>query len=73
MSLAPSLCAICPEGMPVIFEIIAATSAAVTVFWFFSCTMEPVSSITSIALSGRHLSVIYLSDILTHASIASFE
>ena len=72
-SLMPSLSAIFPEGIPVIFDMTVATSSAVTypvLPGFFSLTMDPASSIASIALSGRHLSVMYLSDILTHASIA---
>ena len=69
-----SFSATLPDGMPVIFDMMSATSSAVTFpvfFGLFSRTFEPASSMASIALSGRHLSVIYLSDILTHASMAS--
>ena len=37
---------------------------------FIILTLEPASSKTSNALSGKNLSVIYLSENLTHASIA---
>ena len=43
-------------------------SGTVYVFIF---TLDAASSIKSIALSGKNLSVIYLTDILTAASIAS--
>ena len=37
----------------------------------FNLTFEPASSIKSIALSGKNLSVMYLTDKSTAASIAS--
>ena len=40
---------------------------------FKMCALEPASSKTSMALSGKNLSVIYLSAKYTHARIASSE
>ena len=40
-------------------------------FMFIMCALEPASSSASIALSGKHLSVMYLSVRRTHAFIAS--
>ena len=77
-SLAASLWATFTTGIPVVFEMTAAMSSSVTTgcLLFFlveehcSLTMEPASSIASMALSGRHLSVMYLSDSFAHASSA---
>ena len=76
-SLELSDSATLPAGMPVILEMTAAMSSGLTSSEVLlcpkypRCTIEPASSIASMALSGRHLSVTYLSDSLTQASRAS--
>ena len=70
--LLPSDSATLLTGMPVILDTTVAMSSSVTMLP--DClrrTIEPASSIASIALSGRDLSAMYLSVSLTQASIAS--
>ena len=79
MRRCPSLSATLLTGMPVMRDTTHAMSSASTMFsllrlWaILSRTMEPASSITSMALSGSARSVMYRSVCFTQASSASEE
>ena len=74
--LFPSDSATLFTGMPVIFETTVEMSFSLTMLScfpapLFSLTIEPASSMASMALSGRNWSGMYLSVSLTQASIAA--